>query len=68
MIRVSVMYPNDGGRFDMDYYINKHMALVHKLLEPYGLGRPVSSGRIPAPASSSQLPRCSETHWTKQLR
>jgi uncharacterized protein (TIGR02118 family) len=33
------MYPNDGGRFDMDYYINKHMALVHKLLDPYGLVR-----------------------------
>ena len=39
MIRVSVMYPNDGGKFDMDYYINKHMVLVHKLLDPYGLVR-----------------------------
>ena len=39
MIRVSVMYPNQGGKFDMDYYINKHMALVHKLLDPYGLVR-----------------------------
>jgi len=29
MIRVSVMYPKqDGGKFDYDYYINKHMAIV----------------------------------------
>lgn len=36
MIRVSVMYPA-GGKFDYDYYINKHMQLVHNLLDPYGL-------------------------------
>lgn len=29
MIRVSVMYPKqEGGNFDYDYYLNKHMALV----------------------------------------
>jgi len=29
MIRVSVMYPNDkGSKFDMDYYVNKHMPMV----------------------------------------
>ena len=39
MIRVSVMYPNEKGKFDMDYYMNKHLALVHKLLDPYGLVR-----------------------------
>lgn len=26
-----------GGKFDYDYYVNKHMALVHKLLDPFGL-------------------------------
>ncbi len=36
MIRVSVLYPQ-GGKFDFDYYINKHMKLVHKLLDPFGL-------------------------------
>jgi len=36
MIRVSVLYPQ-GGKFDFDYYMNKHMKLVHKLLDPYGL-------------------------------
>ncbi len=37
MIRISVMYPNQGGHFDLDYYTRKHMALVRKLLTPYGL-------------------------------
>lgn len=28
MIKISVMYPNEsGGRFDVDYYLNKHMPL-----------------------------------------
>ena len=38
MFRVSVMYPNqEGVRFDIDYYRTKHMALVKKLLRPFGL-------------------------------
>jgi len=38
MFRVSVMYPNqEGVRFDIDYYRTKHMALVKKLLKPFGL-------------------------------
>ncbi len=36
MIRVSVLYPQ-GGKFDFDYYVNNHMKLVHKLLDPFGL-------------------------------
>jgi uncharacterized protein (TIGR02118 family) len=36
MIRVSVMYTK-GGKFNYDYYVNKHMALVHKLLDPFGM-------------------------------
>lgn len=36
MIRVSVLYPQ-GGKFDYDYYVNKHMQLAHKLLDPFGL-------------------------------
>jgi len=38
MIRVSVLYP-EGGKFDFDYYVNKHMQLVHRLLGPFGLVR-----------------------------
>jgi uncharacterized protein (TIGR02118 family) len=36
MIRISVMY-SKGGKFDFDYYVNTHMKLVHKLLDPFGL-------------------------------
>jgi len=36
MIRVSVMYPK-GGKFNFDYYKTKHMSLVHKLLDSFGL-------------------------------
>ncbi len=33
MIKVSVLYPNgDGGKFDMDYYLNSHVPLVTKTL------------------------------------
>ena len=38
MIRVSVLYP-EGGKFDFDYYVNKHMQLAHRLLDPFGLVR-----------------------------
>jgi uncharacterized protein (TIGR02118 family) len=37
MIRLSVMYGNDGGKFDLDYYMNKHIPMARKLMEPFGL-------------------------------
>ncbi|MFY0992078.1 EthD family reductase [Halomonas sp. C05BenzN] len=38
MIEVLVMYPNrDGMRFDDDYYLGEHAALVKRLLQGYGL-------------------------------
>ena len=36
MIRISVMYPKPA-KFDFDYYKNKHIKMVHKLLDSYGL-------------------------------
>ena len=40
MIRISVMYLNEPGKnFDWDYYLNKHLPMVHRLLEPLGLVR-----------------------------
>lgn len=35
MIRVSILYPNtEGSRFDLDYYLNTHLAMTEKLLAP----------------------------------
>lgn len=31
MIKLSVMYPNETGvRFDMDYYVNQHLAMIRR--------------------------------------
>jgi uncharacterized protein (TIGR02118 family) len=38
MIKVTVLYANKpGGKFDFDYYINKHMKLVKEKFGPMGL-------------------------------
>jgi uncharacterized protein (TIGR02118 family) len=56
MIRVSIMYPSGSGKtFDHDYYVNKHMPLVHKRLDSLGLIRTevdkgVAGGAPGAPA------------------
>jgi uncharacterized protein (TIGR02118 family) len=56
MIRVSVCYPNDPNvKFDMDYYVNKHLAMVSQKLTPLGLvrheaDRGVASAQPGAPA------------------
>jgi uncharacterized protein (TIGR02118 family) len=37
MIRVTVSYPNTGGRFDLDYYLTKHMPMVQDRLGKFGM-------------------------------
>ncbi len=37
MIRVTALYPASAGRFDYDYYLNKHAPLVLELWKPHGL-------------------------------
>lgn len=38
MIVIGVMYPNRAGmRFDLDYYREKHLPLVRRLLAPLGM-------------------------------
>ena len=49
-IRVSVMYPNsDGVRFDMDYYVTKHMPMVAEKCGPALHGYTVDQGIGGAP-------------------
>lgn len=40
MVRISVLYPKEAGKkFDLDYYVNRHMALVRERLGSFGLVR-----------------------------
>jgi uncharacterized protein (TIGR02118 family) len=35
MVKVSILYPNKpGSRFDVEYYLNTHMPMASRLLEP----------------------------------
>jgi uncharacterized protein (TIGR02118 family) len=45
MIKVTVLYPySDGKAFNMDYYCNKHMAMVSKFLGDTLKGMTVEKG------------------------
>jgi uncharacterized protein (TIGR02118 family) len=45
VIKVSVFYPNTtGGRFDMPYYLNKHMPMVQQKLGAPLKGMSVQQG------------------------
>ena len=55
MLKVSVLYPNQpGGKFDLDYYLNKHVPLVLERcgddVKPGGIERGVAGG---APGSDA---------------
>ena len=40
MIKVSVYFPNESDKkFDLDYFTNQHMAMVHQRLDSGGLVR-----------------------------
>ena len=40
MMRLMILYPNDPGKkFDMKYYVERHIPLVKSLLGTYGLVR-----------------------------
>ncbi len=56
MAVVSVMYPaTPGSRFDMDYYLTKHMTMVAEVWSPVGLrGYQVLKG-VRAPGGGEPL-------------
>ena len=66
MISVVVLYPNKAGsKFDLDYYVHRHLPLVRDRLQPMGmrsLTYTVRSTRWtprPPPASLSVVRRTS---------
>jgi uncharacterized protein (TIGR02118 family) len=57
MIRVVVSYPNQpGSRFDLDYYLTKHMPMVDQKFGPFGLSSATADQGIAGgtPGSSAQ--------------
>jgi uncharacterized protein (TIGR02118 family) len=45
MIKISVLYPNqEGSRFDISYYCDKHIPMVRRLLSPALKGVAVEEG------------------------
>lgn len=56
MTKVSVMYPNgDNKKFDMDYYVNKHLPMVGGLLGDSLKGATVEKGVSGAAPGSPAL-------------
>jgi uncharacterized protein (TIGR02118 family) len=53
MIKVSVFYPNnEGSKFDIDYYCNRHMPMVRQKLGAACKGAAVEQGiACPTPGS-----------------
>ncbi len=56
MIRMSVMYPDTGGGFNMAYFLSDHLALVKRLLTPCGLVRVEVDKGINAGPQGDQAP------------
>ncbi|HEX5325945.1 MAG TPA: EthD family reductase [Acetobacteraceae bacterium] len=75
MIVVSVMYPaNQGSRFDMDYYLQKHVPLVGALWKDCGLteakvlrGASAPGGAAPAYAAMALVTFTSAADFQRAL-
>jgi len=62
MIKVSVFYPNDeGNHFDMDYYVNKHIAMIRQALGAALLKVEIDEG-ISSGAPGSRAPFVAAVH------
>jgi len=45
MIKLTILYPNaEGATFDLDYYLNVHVPMAHRLLAPAIKSFTVDSG------------------------
>ncbi|PKB80791.1 MAG: ethyl tert-butyl ether degradation protein EthD [SAR202 cluster bacterium Io17-Chloro-G9] len=63
MIRVTVQYPNEPGKkFDFDYFVGDHMAIVHRELDHRGLVRVEIDKGISAADPSAPAPLIGAAH------
>jgi uncharacterized protein (TIGR02118 family) len=63
MIRVTVLYPNEAGkRFDHEYYVNRHMALVRERLKDFGVVRTEVDRGVTGGAPGSPAPYVAVGH------
>jgi uncharacterized protein (TIGR02118 family) len=64
MIKVSVLYPNaPGARFDMNYYVQKHMPMVREKCGPQCRSI-AAEGGVGGGAPGSQAPYIAAGHLT----
>lgn len=62
MIKVSVLYPNDEGcSFDMNYYVDSHVAMIRKLLGDALRNLEIDEG-LSGPAPESRAPFVAAVH------
>ena len=63
MVRVLALYPNSpGSRFDMDYYLTKHIPLAEETLRSFGVGRITVDQGLNGPAGTA--PYAAIAHMT----
>ena len=63
MIRVSILYPNEEGKkFDWDYYLNKHMPMLHEKLDPISLIKAEIDKGIGSKGENTPAPFCVGCH------
>ncbi len=63
MVRITVLYPaGEGKKFDHDYYVQKHMALVRQRLGKYGLVRTEVDKGIAGGAPGAPAPYVAAGH------
>ncbi len=64
MIKVTFLYPNqEGGRFDMDYYLNRHMPMSIEKLSPALKGVSIEQG-VSGGAPGTKPPYLALCHLT----
>src|SRR2546421_12486183 len=63
MVRITVLYPAaEGKKFDHDYYVRKHMALVRQRLGKYGLVRTEGDKGVAGGAPGAPAPYVTPRH------